>query len=149
MTNPDIIIKSFEKIGARAKVVTYDKPERSNRSIIVDVKKDRKGEFFDIRSLDVVEILILDTQPKDRHLLLMARDPDNPKAKILCGHDEHHWFTASIPEDAPVSTIKDAMQALKPEELLQIESDGAIRKMGRISYRKAGSKKVGLADTGA
>ena len=128
MTNPDIIIKSFEKIGARAKVATIDNPGRSSRSIIVDVRKDRKGEFFDIRFLDAVEILVLDTQPKDRHLLLLARDPDNPKAKFLCGHDERHWFTASIPESSPVSTLIDAKQALKPTEILQFESDGTIRK---------------------
>jgi hypothetical protein len=124
------IIKSFEQIGARVKVSTFDRPRRGrdSRSIVVDVKKDRKGEFFDIRYLDMVELLILDTQPKDKHLLLMARDPDNPKAKFLCGHDERHWFTASIPENLPVSTVTDAKQALKPKELIQIESGGAIRK---------------------
>jgi hypothetical protein len=130
MEEIDPIIRSFEQIGARVKVSTFDRPRRGreNRSLVIDVKKDRKGEFFDIRNLDMVELLILDIQPKDKHLLLLARDPDNPKAKFLCGHDERHWFTASIPESSPVSTVIDAKEALKPKELIQIESGGAIRK---------------------
>jgi hypothetical protein len=46
----------------------------------------------------------------------------------LCGHDERHWFTAAIPEKAPVSTITDAKQALKPKELVEIESARGVKR---------------------
>ena len=87
MSNPDIdnITKSFEKMGARVLFVFIDEPDRQKRSFVVDVKKDKKGEYFDLQTLEDIEILVLDCQPKDKHLLLLARDPNNPKAKFLCG----------------------------------------------------------------
>jgi hypothetical protein len=127
MTDINVISKSFGEIGARAKVAVVEKPDRSNRSVVVDVKKDKKGECFDIRILDIIELFVLDQQPADRHLLLMARDPKNPKAKFLCGHDERHWFTAAIPEYSCVSTVIGAKQALKPKELVQLETSQGVR----------------------
>jgi hypothetical protein len=38
------------------------------------------------------------------------------KQRFLCGHDERHWFAAAVPESAPVSTVRDAKDALKPRE---------------------------------
>ncbi len=39
---------------------------------------------------------------------------DGEKSKVLCGHDERHWFVAAVPEDARgvtgVVTAKDALQ---------------------------------------
>lgn len=128
MIDINVISKSFGEIGARAKVAVVEKPDRSNRSVVVDVKKDKKGEYFNIRILDIIELFVLDQQPADRHLLLMARDPKNPKAKFLCGHDERHWFTAAIPEYSRVSTVIGAKQALKPNELVQLEVFQGVRK---------------------
>ncbi len=73
MTDVNVISKSFGEIGARAKVAIVEKPDRSHRSVVVDVRKDKKGEYFDIRILDIIELFVLDQQPADRHLLLMAR----------------------------------------------------------------------------
>lgn len=128
MTNTDSLKEAFQTVGARLKFEYTDGPDQWNRSVIVDVKKDRKGEYYDIRADRAVELRILDLVPKDRHLLLLARDPDNPKAKFLCGHDERHWFTAAIPEKSPVSTVTEAKQALKPNELVEIESSRGVKK---------------------
>src|SRR5205807_4805966 len=79
---------------------------------------DRKGEFFEIvrqRGVEA-EIAVLDVQPADRHLLLLVRE-GNDKSKFLCGHDERHWFVAGIPETAPVGTVRQAKEALKPTEV--------------------------------
>jgi hypothetical protein len=43
------------------------------------------------------------------------------KHRFLLGHDERHWFVAGIPEATPVSRVRDALQALKPENVLQGE----------------------------
>jgi len=129
MSNPDIdnITKSFEKMGARVRFVFIDEPGRQKRSFVVDVKKDKKGEYFDLQTVEDIEILVLDCQPKEKHLLLLARDPNNPKAKFLCGHDERNWFTAAIPEDAGVSNVMEAKHALKPKELIDIEIKTGIK----------------------
>jgi hypothetical protein len=127
MTDAEILKQAFETVGARLKFGFADGPDQWNRSVIVDVKKDRKGEYFDIRADRMVELRILDMAPKDRHLLLLARDPNNPKAKFLCGHDERHWFIAAIPEKSPVSTVTEAKQALKPKELVEIESSRGVK----------------------
>lgn len=117
--NTNLLNLKFARIGARLKVA--DRPARRNRStspISLDVQVDRKGEFFEImRRPDVdAEIAVLDVQPADRHLLLLVREGKD-KNKFLCGHDERHWFVAGIPETAPVGTVRQAKEALKPVEV--------------------------------
>src|SRR5262249_18481361 len=53
----------------------------------------------------------------DRHLLLMTRNGNGEKRKFLMGHDERHWFVAAIPEAAPVGTVRQAKESLKPPEV--------------------------------
>ena len=86
--------------------------------ISLDVQADRKGEFFEIvrQPGAEAEIAVLDVQPADRHLLLLVREGKD-KSKFLCGHDERHWFVAGIPESAPVGTVRQAKEALKPAEV--------------------------------
>ena len=111
----------FARIGARLKVV--DRPRRRLRSIAgllrLDIGSDRRGEFFEIMPHAGVdpEVQVLDVRPSDRHLLLLVRE-DNAKNKYLCGHDERHWFVAGIPETASVGTVRQAMEALQPREVL-------------------------------
>lgn len=143
MLDHDILACAFERIGARAKIELVENPDRRNRSLIVNIRRDKKGEYFYIRTLKHIELLVLDLQPKERHLLLLTRDPNNPKAKFLCGHDERHWFTAAIPENAPVSTVEQAKQALKPSELVEIELSQRVRRKDlhkRIRRMKTGGK---------
>jgi hypothetical protein len=127
MNDINVISRSFQEIGARVKVTVIPEPDRTKRSVALDVRRDKKGEYFDIRILNTIKLLILDEQPLDRHLLLMARDPKNPKAKFLCGHDEGHWFASAIPENSRVSTVTGAKQALKPKELVQLELTQGVR----------------------
>ncbi len=125
-----LIQHKFEKLGARAKV----RPLVQNRwrpaagPVVIDIGHDRRGEFFDIQANDDAEVEVLDVQPKDRHLLLMVRQPaEHPHApdikdKFLCGHDERHWFVAGVPERAAVSSVVTAKEALKPEFVRSLES---------------------------
>ena len=121
-----VIERKFESIGARAKISELD--SRHTMPIVINIHQDEDGEFFDLQVRKEVELLVLDAQKKDRHLLLMARDPKNPKAKFLCGHDERHWFSCAIPERAPASNVFQAKQALKPAELQEIEAREGIKK---------------------
>src|SRR5919201_6119928 len=90
----------------------------------IDVRADRRGEFFDIRFAgrgSEVDVEVVDVRPNDRHLLLLVRGDE--KSKFLCGHDERHWFVAAVPEDAHgvtgVATAKAALQPWAVQELVK------------------------------
>jgi hypothetical protein len=112
------VISKFEKLGARAKI----RPLALNRwrpvagPVVIDIGHDRHGEFFDIQTDLKADVRVVDVQPKDRHLLLMVRQD-----KLLCGHDERHWFVAGVPESAPVSSVVTAKEALKPDLVRWLE----------------------------
>lgn len=123
--NQKMLTAKFEKLGARAKIRTPR--DNSTRPIIIDVDEDRRGEFFDIQLEENADAIVLDVQPKDRHLLLMVRQTSTQagapaiKDKFLCGHDERHWFVAGIPERAPVSDVITAKESLKPKIVRDLE----------------------------
>jgi hypothetical protein len=123
----------FSQMGARVKVLEGLAPVRHWRMarnseeaqrIGLDIGRDKHGEFFEIRTVpdSEQEIVVLNVQPRERHLLLLTRQFGErgrvlAKQKFLCGHDERHWFVAAIPENEPVSTVAGAKIALKPEEI--------------------------------
>lgn len=143
-----VIEKAFERMGAKVKVGKMSESWRRTRDGDIPVKVDILGrepnECFDIRvnEVDDPELLILDVQPKDRHLLLMARKGLD-KYKFLCGHDERHWFVASIPEFTPVSTVAQAKAALKPEDLRVRESRVRLKSKDRNKRKNAASIRQG------
>jgi hypothetical protein len=142
-----VVEKKFETIGARIKIV---EPRRNDFSI--DVKRDSEGEYFELRVAERIDMMVLDAQKSDRHLLLMTKAPvlnrkgdkiDEVKSKFLCGHDERHWFTCAIPESSRVTTVIGAKQALKPKELVDIETkEGVSKKNAHKRHRllKSGKK---------
>jgi hypothetical protein len=129
----------FARIGARLKIA--DRPTdriRSTDGFAVDVRADGKGEFFEIACPPgaVTDIAVLDVQPADRHLLLLVRDGQD-KSKFLCGHDERHWFVAGIPEAAPVGTVRQAKEALKPAEVRVAQALKGLRAEARARRKNA------------
>jgi hypothetical protein len=109
----EVLERRFAAAGARLKVP--DGPWRGEPRI--DVRADSRGEYFDLRfgggDADV-ELEVVDVQPRDRHLLLLARVAGE-KSKFLCGHDERHWFVAAVPEAARgVTGVAAAKAALQP-----------------------------------
>ena len=135
-TNLDI---KFARIGARLKVA--ERPSRRSRMVgafSLDVQTDRKGEFFEIvrPAGTEAEIAVLDVQPSDRHLLLLIRE-NGEKSKFLCGHDERHWFVAGIPEAAPVGTVRQAKEALKPAEVQTAQARKGLKAKARSRRKNA------------
>src|SRR4051794_24859799 len=131
--NTNLLDVKFARIGARLKVA--DRPSRRSRTsgvISLDVQADRKGEFFEIvrQHGAEAEIVVLDVQPADRHLLLLVREGKD-KSKFLCGHDERHWFVAGIPEAAPVGTVRQAKEALKPVEVRIVQNVKGLKAKAR------------------
>jgi hypothetical protein len=135
----NLLDAKFARIGARLKVA--DLPSRRTRTagvVSLDVGADRKGEFFEVvrRPGAEAEITVLDVQPADRHLLLLVREGKD-KSKFLCGHDERHWFVAGIPEAAPVGTVRQAKEALKPAEVLSAQAAKRVRARARNRRKNA------------
>jgi hypothetical protein len=109
---------AFQRMGARVRTRVVPAPAGP---VAIDVVRDRRGETFDIGIREDVGVQVIDVDPRDRHLLLLAR-VDAEKPRFLCGHDERHWFVAAIPEATPVSTVEDAKLALRPEVLRRLPS---------------------------
>jgi len=136
-----LLIEKFQRMGARLKLgdlgpfwppaVTRAGPgvdaDDNRYRIAVDIRRDDKGEFFEVRlpRTGAVDLDVIDVRPRERHLLLMARPhadgndanarvPADRKQKFLCGHDERSWFVAAVPEKAGASNVPTAMAALKP-----------------------------------
>jgi hypothetical protein len=135
----NLLDSKFARIGARLKVA--DRPSRRSRTpgvLSLDVQADRKGEFFEIvrQPGAEVELAVLDVQPADRHLLLLVREGKD-KSKFLCGHDERHWFVAGIPESAPVGTVRQAKEALKPADVLSAQAGKRLGAKARNRRKNA------------
>ena len=105
----------FATMGARFKVSVVPAQHMSN-DYAVDIQKDRRGEFFELRVpeflRDSLDANVLQADKRDRHLLLFVRPPEGKPARFLCGHDEREWFVAAVPGGA--SSVVQAKEALKP-----------------------------------
>ena len=133
----DIISPKFDLIGARVKI---RKPRRNKHGNIVwrerfakdsdfkvDVRRDKKGEYFEIvisENGDDIELNVLNVDKAIKHLLLMVRNGQE-KTKILCGHDEREWFTSQV--NVSSTTVRTAMDALKPKEVVQAQKRAGVK----------------------
>lgn len=120
------IAPKFAAIGARIK----EGRPRFAAGFTIDVKRDGKGQFFEVVNPDDLPIVCLDTRPDDRHLVLMVKEkgPHSAKMRFLCGHDEREWFTAAVP--GALTTVPQAKQALKAPEVVKVEA-------GRVKTQQA------------
>lgn len=125
--------KHFKKIGAKLNVVKT-RPQRQgftsrrNEDMFqLDIVVKDGLEMFEIQipeqNLDNLELSILEVKPKDRHLVLLARELGKDgvalkKEHFLCGHDERHLFVASV---EGVSTVRQAKDSLKPASIRRNE----------------------------
>jgi len=111
----DLLHEKFYRMGARVNV--HSAPVQR---VAIDIKHDRRGEFFDVSVREGVMVNAIDVRPRQRHLLLAVHDEDSLGLPIpggqrfLCGHDERAWFVAAVPEGRPASNVAMAMDALKP-----------------------------------
>lgn len=116
-----VLEKHFGKMGARIK---FD--DRFS-ALSLNIGRDKEGEFFTLRGGVDTDVRVVNIQPKDRHLLLVA-DVDGAKSKFLCGHDERQWFVAAVPEARfGVVDVKTAMEALKPQPVIERQVGKAVQ----------------------
>jgi hypothetical protein len=134
----NLLHSKFARIGARLKVAGRPGLRSRTAGFSLDVRADRKGEFFEVIAEPggEAEVAVLDVQPADRHLLLLLREGKD-KSKFLCGHDERHWFVAAVPEWAPVGTVRQAKEALKPAEVQAAQARRGLRAKARNRRKTA------------
>jgi hypothetical protein len=105
------IKQAFAAIGAELVI------ETAGNVFEIDVRQSAKGEVFHVQYpwSDVITAEALDVKPIHRHLVLDVSGWRLPiSGRFLCGHDEQHWFVASLPFDRRTVTVRGAMEALKP-----------------------------------
>ena len=140
-----LLLNKFQSIGARVKFGVLLRRSRSQTiasNISFNIAQDKKGEFFEILMGDQEPtITILDVQPRLKHLLLLSDDPlRHQRDRLLCGHDERHWFVASVP---PSSTVLQAMEALKPTLAVTSQMQHKVKTRDRHRRRNAGFLRQG------
>ena len=106
------MLEAFDAMGAEATIVT------GGHAFEIDIQEADGQEQFKLTypSWDTITAEVLDVKTHLRHLVLDVTGWRLPIAgRYLCGHDERHWFVASLPFDRRTATVRGAMEALKPE----------------------------------
>lgn len=133
--NTETITRHFERIGARI-LIEHASSIRQRLGVFapdgplaIDVRgAGRDQNYYVVFNPQVVKLDVIQTRPKVRHLLLMARmDEGVRKEKFLCGHDERAWFVAAVPDVRGVSTVRTAMDALKPPLVRAAQERAGVR----------------------
>ena len=118
--------KQFTAMGAEAQVqVGGDRFE-------IDI--DRPNETFALRlpGDGSVTAKVLDVDRKRRQLLLDVNHREfDMRQKYLCGHDEFDWFVAALPERKGVANVQEAMEALKPQAVLDEQQKKRVKRRRR------------------
>jgi hypothetical protein len=138
---PTHIERHFAAMGARFRISGPAGNRRDREDdYAIDIRKDRHGEFFELRIPAAIEpdieIDVLQKTPGERHLLLLVKTGHGRKAykdRFLCGHDERSWFVAAVPGNA--STVAQAREALKPFAARVAQSKARIS-AGKGNLRK-------------
>lgn len=105
------LMQAFAAIGADLQF------ETSNNRVEIDVRRQARHEVFVLRqpSFRSITAEAIDVRPHHRHLVLDVYGHWLPSGRFLCGHDEHHWFVASLPFGRETQHVRGAMEALKPQ----------------------------------
>ncbi len=93
---------AFQAIGAEAFV------ETTGRIFEIDVRQSGDRETYRLKYplADTIRAEALDVRPKQRHLVLDVSGWRLPiSGRYLCGHDERHWFVASLPLARQTATV--------------------------------------------
>ena len=113
MSTEEVLCRHFSRMGARLRL---NPPlPFQGVSVRIDVRNDRRGEYFDVRCRNGLLPEVVDVRPDRRHLMMLVRE-DRFKYKYLLGFDERHWFAAAVPGDW-VRDVNTAIASLRPAEV--------------------------------
>ncbi len=152
--NIESLKRQFAQMGAVLEVELVPERRRSRRSgrqvnppktnFWLDVREARQDESFVLTvredAQDQLDFLAVDVQPRQRHLLLLAKRlavGQGQKEKFLCGHDERHWFVAGVPTAGVINVVQ-ALEALKPGVVIYSQQRQGVRSKDWHKRRNAG-----------
>lgn len=149
--NIENIKSKFTALGGRLKLDIWSRPrtytQARERDYAMDIRRDRHGEFFELRvpaGLESsIELTVLQAVPRDRHLLLLVRKLNEAKQldRFLCGHDERSWFVAAVPGKA--SSVAQAKEVLKPGLVHDAQARTAVKRAKRNRRNNAAFRRQG------
>lgn len=135
--NVDSLVRHFSRIGATLEVQESPTVRGRNGGSLfsLDIQETRRREFYLLElakpAIQTIDFQVLNTRQDLRHLVLMARNEagvfanGNDTEKYLCGHDEKHWFVATVA--AEVRDVRSAMDSLKPRQALQAQHRAGVK----------------------
>ncbi len=147
------INNQFNRIGSR--ILFQDRLVQRRwmepTTYVIDVSRDRQGEFFGFwYGSENLRLQVLDTQCKDRHLLLLVdsrsrRDgfekTETTWQKFLCGHDERHLFVAGV--NSRCTNVNQAMESLKPAAVIASQDRFGVKAKRRHKRKNDGFVRQG------
>jgi hypothetical protein len=152
--NANNLESKFAGMGARLKVREIpsrwrqgDREWISPSDFAVDIQRDGRGEFFELRVpthlSDSLEVTVPQMEPKQRHLLLQVRKSgaETQLDRFLCGHDEREWFVAAVPGGA--SSVRQAMDVLQPAGVRDALSRGQVSSRKRYARKNRAFRRQG------
>jgi hypothetical protein len=152
--NTQQIESKFDAMGARLKVREIpsrwrqgDRTWINPRDFAVDIRRDRKGQFFELRVpthlSQALDVTVMQSEPSRRHLLLAVRKSGaKPQMdRFLCGHDEREWFVAAVPGGA--SSVSEAMGDLQPKEVRESLVQHAVSNRDRYTRKNEAYRRQG------
>jgi hypothetical protein len=129
-----VLERQFERIGAKLEVHLNERL-RAGVDFSLDVREVKRDETFILTvarpalEQERLRLQVVDLQPALRHLLLHADVREGSaagKQKLLCGHDERHWFVAGAREANAVN-VRQAMESLKPAGVVASQLRKGVR----------------------
>ena len=145
--NTQYVERQFSAMGSRLQVAELPVNRWQNSDYSIDIRRDRRGAFFELRvpkeMADSLDLAVLQSDKRDRHLLMLVRDTRNEKQRdrYLCGHDERSWFVAAVPKR--VSTVTDAKEALKPRMVIAVQNHERLSAKSRHLRRNSVFRRQG------
>jgi len=87
----DHIHRQFRHIGARARL----SHAAAGNAVAVEVRRDRRGEYFDVRMPRAASAAVLNANKMRRHLLLLV-SIDGRKSRFVFSRNRDQWFVAPV-----------------------------------------------------
>jgi hypothetical protein len=148
--NVEALSRQFARIGANLEVAerAFVRGRNGASEFSLDIREEGRKEFYLLEIakpvIETMDFQVLNSRPDLRHLVLMARNDSaeiatgTAKEKFLCGHDERHWFVASLPAAAGVTDVTTAMESLKPRDAVWSQRRRKVSPKDRNKRHNAG-----------
>jgi hypothetical protein len=141
--NEEGLQRKFDAIGAELAFSPLPSRAARGTTYTLDVQPvrgtHRERFLLSVTAQTSLDVEVLHARETERHLLLLVKAPTSrglEKHRYLCGHDERHWFVASVPDARRrATTVGQAMDALQPEEIHAGLRHGGVRHKVRHARR--------------